>query len=168
MISIIIVIVSFILDGILSNFLPYVVNDLSLFTPSFTLVSIFLVSSFYHHKEKKYYILCFITGLLYDLFYTNLLFFNGFMFLVMGIITIKIHKYFGMDFFKLVIYIALIITIYESLSALIFIIFNLVPITLYKLVYKISHTLILNIIYALLVFTIIRFIPKKYKKISIN
>lgn len=168
MISIIIVIISFILDGILSNFLPYVTNDLSLFTPAFTLVSLFLVSSFYHHKEKNYYILYFIAGLCYDLFYTNLLFFNGFMFLVMGIITVRIHKYFEVDFFKLIIYIPLIIAIYESLSALIFSIFNLVPITLYKLLYKISHTLILNIIYALLVFTIIHFIPKKYKKMSIN
>lgn len=168
MISIVIVIVSFILDGILSNFLPYVVDDLSLFTSAFTLVSIFLVSSFYYHKEKEYYILCFITGLIYDLFYTNLLFFNGFMFLIMGVITIKIRKYFDVDFFKLIIHIVLIIIIYESLSVLIFVVFNLVPITLYKLIYKISHTLILNIIYGLLVFTIIHFIPKKYKKISIN
>ena len=66
------------------------------------------------------------------------------------------------------IYISLIIVIYESLSCFIFLIFNLVPVTLYKLLYKISHSLILNIIYALVVYTIILFLPKKYKKISIN
>ena len=81
MISIIIIIISLLLDGILSNYLPYLVNDLSLFTSLFTLVSIFIIYPFFKKKEKKYLITIFIIGIIYDLFYTNLLFFNGVLFL---------------------------------------------------------------------------------------
>lgn len=168
MISIIIVFLSFVLDGILSNFLPYMIDDLSLFTPLLTIVSIFLVYPFYYHKEKNYYILSFIVGILYDLFYTNLLFFNGFMFLIIAYITVKLYRYLNIDYLKVVLYISLIIIIYESLSAGIFLLFNLVPITIYKVLYKIGHSLLLNIIYGEIIFSIIQFIPKKYKKIDIN
>lgn len=168
MISIIVVVVSFILDGILTNFLPYMVDDLSLFTPLLTVVSIFLIYPLYYHKKKDYYITSFIVGVLYDLFYTNLLFFNGFMFLVIAYITDKVYKYLNVDYLKLILYISLVVVIYESLSGGIFLLFNLVPITINKILYKIGHSLILNIIYGEIVFIIIKFIPKKYKKVNIN
>ena len=54
---VLIIIISFILDGVLTNFLPYSVGDLSFFTPLTTLVSIVVIYKlFYHnHNEKKYY-----------------------------------------------------------------------------------------------------------------
>ena len=47
-------------------------------------------------------------------------------------------------------------------------IFNLVPITLNKLIYKITHSLLINIIYGELIYLILEILPKKYKKIKIN
>ena len=47
-------------------------------------------------------------------------------------------------------------------------IFKLVPITLNKVVYKITHSLLLNIIYGELIYLILKIIPKKYKKLKIN
>jgi len=167
-ISIIIVIISLFLDGILSNFLPYLINDLSLFTPLFTLVSIFIIYPFFKKKEKKYLITIFIIGIIYDLFYTNLLFFNGVLFFIIGLLTIYFYKIYEMNSIKLLIYIILVITIYEVLTASILLVFNIVPITFYKVIYKISHSLILNIIYGELLYLIIKIIPKKHKKISIN
>ena len=52
MIPTIIIAISIILDGVLSNFLPYTVNALSLFTPMLTVVSIFIIYPFYTKKEK--------------------------------------------------------------------------------------------------------------------
>ena len=46
-VAIIILVCSFLLDGILSNFLPYMIGDLSLFTPMFTIVSLVIVYLFY-------------------------------------------------------------------------------------------------------------------------
>ena len=76
-IAIIILICSFFLDGILSNFLPYMVGDLSIFTPMLTIVSLIVVYPFFIKKERYYFISCFVLGICYDFMYTNLLFYTG-------------------------------------------------------------------------------------------
>lgn len=168
MLTSIILLISIILDGILTNYLPYLVNDLSLFTPLLTVVSIFILYPLNRKKETKFFILMFIVGIIYDLLYTNLLFLNGLLFFLIAFISKIIYKNFETSYFKLIIYTILIIVIYESLYAGILFIYRVVPITIYKLFYKISHTLILNIIYTELLYFIIKHLPKKYKRISIN
>lgn len=168
LVSIIILIVSLFLDGILSNYLPFLVNDLSLFTPLLTLVSIFLIYPFFKKKETLYFVIVFFLGMIYDLFYTNLLFFNAVLFLCMALITMYIYKNLEVNALKLLIYLIIIIASYESLTGLILFIYNIVPVTIPKVLYKITHSLILNIIYGELLYWIIKVLPKKYKKISIN
>lgn len=167
-ISTIILLISIVLDGILSNFLPFLVNDLSLFTPMLTVIAIFMIYPFFRKKEKKYFITIFIVGMIYDLLYTNLVFFNGVLFLIIGFISLEIYKNFEISYLKLIIYLILIISAYEILTGIILLVFNMVPVTLYKVLYKITHSLILNIIYGELIYLIINLIPKKYRKISIN
>lgn len=167
-ISTIILLISIALDGILSNFLPYLVNDLSLFTPMLTVIAIFMIYPFFRKKEKNYFITIFIVGMIYDLLYTNLVFFNGVLFLIIGFISLEIYKNFEISYLKLIIYLILIISAYEILTGIILLVFNMVPVTLYKVLYKITHSLILNIIYGELIYLIINLIPKKYRKISIN
>ena len=159
------IVISLLLDGISSYFLPYLPNDLSLLTPMLTVVTIFLIYPFYRKQEKKYFLIVFITGLI---LYTNLLFFNATLFLIIGIVSKYIYKNYEPNYLNLIIQIALIITIYELVTALIIIVFNLVPITLTKVLYKISHSLILNILYSEILFLIITKMPKSYKKININ
>lgn len=168
MIPIIIIIISILIDGILTNFLPYLVNDLSIFTPLLTVVSIFIIYPFYRKQNKKYYKTVFLIGIIYDLFYTNLLFFNAILFLIIALISVFIHKHYEVSCFSIIIYIALIISIYEILTGGIIFIFKLVPISINKIIYKISHSLLLNIIYIEIIYVILKLIPKKYKKISIN
>ena len=168
MLGIIIITISLLLDGILTNYLPYLVNDLSLFTPLLTLISISLLYPYYRKKEKYFFLMIFITGIVYDLFYTNLLFFNGLLFLLIAYISKIIYRNYEINYFKLIIYIVLMITIYELVTGLVLFIFNLVPVTFYKIGYKIVHSLILNIIYGEILYYILNNLPKKYKKISIN
>ena len=168
MFGIIIIVISLILDGVLSNCLPFMVDNLSLLTPLFTLVTVSLLYPYYRKKEKYFFIMIFITGIVYDLFYTNLLFFNGLLFLLIAYISKIIYRNYEMNYFKLIVYIILVITIYESVTGIILFIFNLVPITLNRVFYKITHSLVLNIIYGELVYLILNKLPKKYKKISIN
>lgn len=168
MIPIIILIISILLDGIFSNFLPYLVNNLSVFTPLLTVVSIFMIYPFYRKNEKKYFIILFILGIIYDLLYTNLLFFNGILFLCIGFLSRYIYKNYEVTPLRLIIYTSIIIISYESLTGIILAIFRLVPVSIYKVWYKIIHSLILNIIYNELIYLILNLIPKKYKKISIN
>lgn len=167
-ISLIIILVSLILDGILTNFLPYLYTDLSILTPLFTLVSIFMIYPFFRKKEKTYFILIFIVGIIYDLFYTNLLFFNGVLFVTIGLLIKYIYKTYEITPLRLILYIIILVTAYESLTGIILLIYNVVPVTFYKVFYKIINSLLLNIIYGELIYLIIKIIPNKYKKISIN
>ena len=146
MIALLIMIISLILDGLLSNYLPYLVNDLSIYTPLFTLISIFIIYPLYRKKEKLYFIHIFSLGILYDLLYTNLLFFNGVLFIIIGLVIKYIVKNYELGFIKIILYMIIIITLYD----------------------KISHSLILNILYGEIMFLILKIIPKKYKEISIN
>ena len=168
MIPIIIVVFSLIFDGLLTNYLPFLVNDLSLFTPLLTVVSVFMIYPFFRKKEVNYYILVAITGIVYDLLYTNLLFFNALLFLVIALVSRFIYKNYGITFIRLIIYIVIIVAIYEGLTALLLLLFNLVPITISRVSYKINHSLILNIIYGEMILLLYKIIPKKFMKISIN
>ena len=167
-ISLIIIIVSLLLDGILSNFLPYLYTNLSIFTPLFTLVSIFMIYPFFKKKEKTYFILIFIVGIIYDLLYTNLLFFNGVLFITIGLLIKYIYKTYEITPLRLILYIIILITSYEFLTSLVLLIYNVVEFTFYKVFYKIINSLVLNIIYSEIIYLIIKIIPNKYKKISIN
>ena len=168
MLPITIVLISLLLDGLLTNILPYTVENLSLLTPSLTLISLLLVYPFYRKKEMKYTILILITGVIYDLLYTNLLFFNAILFYIVIRVMQYIYKKYEINYFTIIINTIIAITTYEVLQVIIISIYNLYPITLYSLVYKIKSSLLLNIIYAELIYFIISIIPRKYRKININ
>lgn len=168
MAPIIIIIVSLILDGILSNFLPYLVNNLSLFTPLLTVVSIFLIYPFYRKNLKKYYLISFLTGIIYSLLYTNLLLYDAIIFFLIAYFSKYLYKMLRINYLNIIFQVIILIIVYELLNVLIITIFNLVPMNLYKIIYKISHSLILNIIYSELLLLIINLLPKKYKRINLN
>lgn len=167
-VSSIIFIISLFLDGILTNFLPYMVSDLSFFTPLLTVISLVIIYPLLKKDNKRYLIFSFVAGVIYDLFYTNLLFFNGFIFILLGLLIIKLYEIFGPGYIKILFHVLIIIIIYEVLVSLLIIIFNLVPMSIDKLLYKISHSIILNLIYVEIVYFILKIIPKKYLKIPLN
>lgn len=168
MISVIILVVSFLLDGILSNFLPYMVGDLSLFTPMFTIVSLVIIYPFFTKKLKYYFITCFLVGLVYDFMYTNLLFYNAVLFLAVGLILMFLYRYIRPSWLSLILFIVVVIAGYECMNAIVILAFQLVPMTFYRLLYKISHSLLLNLCYGEILYFIIWLLPERYKRVSIN
>ena len=168
MIPTIIILLSFLLDGILTNYLPYLVNNLSWFTPLFTLVSVFLVYPFFRKQQTKYLIICFVIGIFYDLFYTNLLFMNAILFLGVGFFSKYFWKNSYIGYIRMAVSIITIIIGYELLTVALLLIGNMVPVSIEKIIYVISHSLIMNVIYSEIWLLIVNSLPKKYKKISIN
>ena len=163
----IIIIISLILDGLLTNFFPYV-GTLSLFTPLLTVVAISITYPLFRKHEKKYLIILFIIGILYDSFYTNMLFLDGVLFLIIGLMSIRLHKFIKVDFYKLLVLLLIVIVTYELLNASIFFIFRITNITILEVLSKVLHTLLLNLLYGEIIYTIITLLPEDYKKISIN
>ncbi len=159
--QIIIAIFSFFLDGILSNYLSYMIGDLSLFTPYFTLISIIIIYPFFAKESKNYYKFVGIVGFLYDLFYTNLLFTHTIFFLLIAFIIKLIFKKMEFNALTNIFLITIIIIIYHSIFAISLFIFNVVPVTIKGTIYLISHSLILNIIYGETLYLICKYLPHK-------
>lgn len=164
----IILVVSLFLDGILTNYLPYMTNDLSLFTPLFSVVALLLIYPVFQKEKKKYLIYSFIYGIIYDFLYTNLLFIDGLIFVLLALIIMKIYRYLGTGYIKVLLNIFIVIVIYELLFVSIIMIFNLVPITPERVIYKITHSLIINLIYGEIIYLILSILPKKYLKVPLN
>lgn len=168
MIAYILILVSLLLDGILSNFFPYIQNTLSWWTPLFTVTSIFFFYPMYRKKRNLYYGILFGTGVLYDLLYTNLLFFHGVIFVILGYFLYWMHKNFEVTSLRLLIYIPIFLFCYEFLTGSILWIFQVVPVTFSKILYKASHSILMNILYAEIIYFLLKIIPKKYKNQKIN
>lgn len=83
-----ILILSFYLEGLLNILL-----DVSFLIPLFSLMSIIVIYSYLKDEDKKYFIICLSVGLLYDVVYTNTLFLNASLFLLIGYITTRLYKY---------------------------------------------------------------------------
>lgn len=166
--AILIIGISLILDGILTNYLPFLSNNLSLFTPLLTITSLVLIYPFYRKQENNYYITLFITGIIYDLFYTNLLFFHAVIFLILGVIIKWIYKNYEITPIRIIIYISIIIICYEFLEGFILYIFQIVPVSIEKILYKIKHSLIINLVWGEVIYGILSIYIKKTKKISMN
>ena len=71
--------ISIILEGIIPNLLR---DILPLFT-----VAIIIISSTFKIDDKEFYISIFLSGVVYDLFYTSTLFLNGFIFVFLAYLS---------------------------------------------------------------------------------
>ena len=80
-------------------------GDLSIFTSLFVPITIYLIYPFYKNQKLKYYIESFIIGIIYDLIFTNLLFFDGVIFLIISLVSVKIYKNFIVDKYKNIMYV---------------------------------------------------------------
>lgn len=154
-------IISFLLDGVLSNYLDYMLGDITLFNPLLTIVALLVIYPFFKKDENKYLIIAFIVGFLYDLFYTNLLFTNAILFLLLAIIYKYLYKKLEVNILTTAFSICLIITIYEITLSFLLFIFNIVPITTSEVFYLIVHSLILNVIYGDILYLISRRTKRK-------
>lgn len=154
--AIILLIIALLLDGIISLYVP---NN-SYLIPLITVTTIYMIYPLYKKKDKKYCIGTIITGLTYDLLYTNLLFFNAILFYCIGRLTKYLYKNFNQNFIKTIIYVTIIIITYELLTSIILLIYRIVPITFIKVIYKITHSLLVNLFYASILYLIL----KKHKQ----
>lgn len=168
MIFYLILIISLLLDGILTNYLPYLVNDLSYFTPSLTLISIIIIYPYFVKKQKNYFITIFLLGFIYDLFYTNLYFYHAVIFFLIGYLLLKVDKFLPRNMINFMFIIIGTIIFYEGLTGILLYIFHIVPVTITKVLYKITHSILINVIYGEIIYGLLKILPKKYTKISIH
>ncbi|MBQ8234359.1 MAG: rod shape-determining protein MreD [Bacilli bacterium] len=156
----IIIFISLILDGIISNIS-------SILIPLFTLLSLIIIKPYYK-INKNYLILSFILGILYDIAYTDLLYINAILFLLTGYFIIFITKRLRDNIFNVTIISILTIIYYRTLSYLTYIISTKDIFNINILFKSIYSSIIINILYIIICYIITSKTSKKtYRKYNI-
>lgn len=132
-------IISFILDGVISKYAPY-----SLFS---ILIFIYLDKS----NLKKYYLSSFIIGLFYDFFYSHTIFFNSFIFLSCAFIIEKLRNKLRGNFINSLLISIIIILYYYSITYLILLIIEYITFDFERYLNLILNSIIINAFFVLLV-----------------
>ncbi|MBQ2872451.1 MAG: hypothetical protein IJE89_00410 [Bacilli bacterium] len=157
-IAIIYVIISFLLDGIISNIIPFNLVDPSFFKTIYSVISLVIIYNYFDNK-KKYLSILIILGILFDIIYTNTFILNIIVFITIyiilsnldyvipnNIITINIKSIICISLYHILTYIILLLANYNSYSIkLLFII--LLRSLIMTIIYTTISYLIMNKIY---------------------
>lgn len=151
-----IIIVSFLLEAIISNFVPIH----GFFAPLLTLTALITICPLFDEKTK-YYKYAFITGLMYDLFYTNTICFHAIIFCLMAYIVLRLNLVLSDNYANEIIIMALCIIMYRVITYCILALIGNVSFDFIELFLSIIKSLIINLAYSALIFSIIKkFKPK--------
>ena len=134
-----------IIDGLIIYFIPSYFNKLNYFYPMLT---ISLIPFIYFTNKKYNYFLITVIGIIYDILYSNIFLFNVILFIIIVNLDILISKYFKNKFFLFLLLTLFNIIIYDLISFILVIITNYQTVTIYDLLYKINHSILLNIMSA--------------------
>ena len=139
-----ILILSFWLDHVFLNF----ISNNSILFPLFTLMSIIIVYSFFkRHKYSNYLIMCAGLGVLYDVVYSNTLFLNLGLFMLMGILVKLFFKSFAFNLINCVVVGFSLICFYRLLSYMMLVLSGYLHWSFSLLLKGIFSSLIANIYY---------------------
>ena len=152
----IIIIFSFLFESIMSN----IVNMNSLFVPLFTLVSLSLVYPYFKKKYNNFIIVCGIVGLLYDIIFTNSLFINTISFILLSFLIIYNYKLFKYNILFSNLFNIILIACYRFISYILLVIIGYTKFNFYNLINGIYTSLIINIIYGVIIYIIIKKLAK--------
>ena len=155
----ILILITILLDTILSYFIPIYFNKLNYFFPLLTLTLI--VFLYGKVKDKYYFRLVFIMGFLYDILFSYIFLFNSLVFLILAKFIKKINKYIRYNVLTNFIIVIVCIFLYDFFLFLLVYLTKYNTVTLKDLFYKFSHSLILNLSFYILLEIIFK--NKKFK-----
>ena len=160
-ISIIYLVVSFLLEGIMSNIFPSTLSNISYFTTIYIIISFAIIYP-YFDNDKKFFILIFIFGILFDILYTSTIFVNTFIFIIIGIVIKILYNVLPENVFmtNIISYIGIII--YHILSFIILMITGYMDYSIILLFNIIIHSRFMTIIYTSISYFVIKFIYNKF------
>lgn len=115
--SVVVLLFSYLFQMISSNYIGYIYHDLSFLTTIYILVALLVVRP-YFENEKKYLVMLVVVGFLMGITYTNAVFLNICLFLVVYYFTKFFHFYFPYNYLTINISTLVGIFIYHIFSFL--------------------------------------------------
>ena len=155
----IVIIISFFFDGIFSM----MVNADTIFNSLFTLMALILIYPYFNKKNANYYKVCFLTGLFFDLVYTDTIIFNAFLFNLIGIIIVKLNELLANNPFNNSLMAVILIALFRLVTYFFLFLTGNIEFS-YAILFKgIYSSLISNIVYVSLGYMITDAISRKLK-----
>lgn len=156
----VVTVLSFLLEGIVSNIVGITSTWL---VPLFSIVSLIIIYPYFNHEEENFLKVCFAVGLFYDLVYTDTLVVNACIFTFIGFFIRWLNSWMSNHAISVLFITFLTIFVYRILMYLILIVVGFLPFDLNTLVTSITSSLLLNLIYAEVLYLITDFMSKKYR-----
>ena len=155
--KILIIIFSLFLDFLLSN-INY--SLLSYFYPMITITTIVYLSNFYTNPNRSnYYLLVFLTSIIYDSIFVGNLLITVSSFMIVSILNMFLKRHLRSNLFNNILMLILSIILYEAFILLLLFVVGYKSFEFSMLLYKITHSLLLNTIYIVIMFLVLK--PKK-------
>lgn len=155
--KILIIIFSLFLDFLLSN-INY--SLLSYFYPMITITTIVYLSNFYTNPNRSnYYLLVFLTSIIYDSIFVGNLLITVSSFMIVAILNMFLKRHLRSNLFNNILMLILSIILYEAFILLLLFVVGYKSFEFGMLLYKITHSLLLNTIYIVIMFLVLK--PKK-------
>ena len=155
--KILIIIFSLFLDFLLSN-INY--SLLSYFYPMLTITTIVYLSNLYTNPNRSnYYLLVFLTSIIYDSIFVGNLLITVSSFMIVAILNMFLKRHLRSSLFNNILMLILSIILYEVFILLLLFVVGYKSFEFSMLLYKITHSLLLNTIYIVIMFLVLK--PKK-------
>lgn len=155
--KILIIIFSLFLDFLLSN-INY--SLLSYFYPMITITTIVYLSNLYTNPNRSnYYLLVFLTSIIYDSIFVGNLLITVSSFMIVAILNMFLRRHLRSNLFNNILMLILSIILYEVFILLLLFVVGYKSFEFGMLLYKITHSLLLNTIYIVIMFLVLK--PKK-------
>ena len=166
-IIIIYTIISFLLDGLISNFTNINIVDPSYFRTIYSVISL-VISYHFFENDHKYLKVLIILGILFDIVYTNTFLLNIFIFIIIYLFIKKINIYIPNNILTINLKSLLSLTIYHTLLYLILLFAGYSNYTFNLLTLILSRSIVMTIIYTTISYLIIKkiYYKKYFKKIK--
>ena len=141
------------LDYLISYFSFNYFNNINMFFPMLTLT--YIVFLYKKIKLKKYLKIVIIAGIIYDLLFSNMAFFNTLIFYLFSKILIKVDKVIRYNTLVSLILLIFFIFSYDLILYILIFISAYNSINIIELVYKFKNSLVLNISFYVLLMIIL-------------
>ena len=160
-ISVISLIISFLLQGLMSNFFNYTINGLSIFSTVYLVANIVVLNQ-YFDDDKKFLILIIIFGLLVDIVYTDTVLLNVFLFTIIFYINKKISSFLPYNVMMVNLFSIISIITYHLITFVFLKILSFDSFTIFTLVKIIGCNIIMTIMYTIILYLLIDKIYKRF------
>lgn len=160
LLSIISLIITCLFQGIISNYLGYTYESLSIFSTIYILLNLLILKP-YFENEKKFFALLISFGLITDIAYTNTFILNTCFFIIVYYFSKVFHSFVPYNFITVNISNLLGIFLYHTLSFLFLWILKFDNYSIGMFLKILSHSVIMTFLYTSAIYFIIQFFYQK-------